>query len=181
MKILPTISLPARKTKGSSIAEFAPMLFVLLLIVLFPMIDFIAMGLGYCCANTLNAIQLREACVTRATAARDTGGPIKRTLVDNWRNTGIGAFTKPVAGSIVTRVNYYQGTSANDIICEVDTSMSIDPFLQMPIPFLGGLPGLNAPCPYRFVSQQLLEDPNNFDLMNTTQNPPVRATLPSTE
>ncbi len=167
-----------RKEVGSSIAEFGPVLFIILVVVLFPMIDFVALGLTYNCGNMLNAWQLRESAVTKATTARKDDGPIKKTIVDNWRTKGIGAFAKVDPNSISTKVNYQSAGVGNDITVEVVTKMTADPFL--PVPFFVKVPGLNESVPFQYATQQLLEDPLNYDLTDTT-DPTKAANLPNKE
>jgi hypothetical protein len=167
-----------RRAHGSSIAEFGPVLFIILVVVLFPMIDLVALGLTYNCGNMLNAWQLRESAVTRATLARNNTGPIKKTIVDSWRTKGIGAFAKVDPASISTKVNYASAGVGNDISVEVVTKMTADPFL--PVPFFVKVPGLNESVPFQYSTQQLLEDPLSYDLTDTT-DPTKAANLPNKE
>lgn len=168
-----------RKTTGSSISEFGPVLFVVLLFICFPLLDLIALGLEYCCGSMLNHTQLREAAVTKATSARKDDGPIKKTCVDQWQANGIGKFTK-IVGNVTTKVNYLSTgiAGSKDAVVELVTTMTVSPFLT--IPFLP-LPGCGAPVTFTYRTQNLLEDPRNFDLTKDQGGTQVPATLPDNE
>lgn len=152
-----------RKARGSSISEFGPVVFVLFIVIFFPLLDLLALGLTYTCGTMLNQAQLREAVLTKGSVARGANGIIKKDIVDAWKNKGIGIFTKADPASIKTKVSYLQPfAGSTDVLVSVSTELTAQPFLNIPFP--AAVPGLNAPVPFAYTSQQLLENPQNYDL-----------------
>lgn len=152
----------SRNRKGSSMSEFAPSLFILLIFLTFPMFDLIGFGATYFCGYTLNSLQLREAAVTPASQALRPSGVIKKDLPERFSKTGLGAFAQVI--NVKTDVSYLAGHKdprsefAADATVSVSTEITSRPFLT--IPFFTGIPGLGSPFTLKFASTRPLEDPN---------------------
>lgn len=147
-----------RSKRGGTIADFAPAMFILFVIITFPLIDLLCVALVYNAASILNTNQAREAALEPFSEARDNpAGMVQKTLVDNWKNNGIGKFCK-IQGDPQTTVRYKTG-SAGDKLVEVTTAVVVSPLV--PVPFFVGVPGLNAPVPLQFTTQRVVENPDN--------------------
>ena len=79
-----------RKQRGSAISEMAPALFLLLVVAVFPVLDLIFDGLGYCACVTLNNLQLREAVRVPKSQATDPNGTVQLEIPNNWRASAFG-------------------------------------------------------------------------------------------
>jgi len=144
----------SRRKRGSAIAELGPALFILLLAGVFPMLDLIFAGVGYCAGYTLSDLELRE-------AARLPKSQLEAALVQicyEWRTSGIGQFAG-VVGDPQADFNYYtdnQGGGPNLNYVTVTTTVQIKPLL--PIPFVPGVPALSVPATYTYNGRRILEN-----------------------
>lgn len=149
-----------RKNTGSSIADFAPALFVLLVVIMFPLMDLLAVAVVYNCGSVLNGSQTREAALEPFAEARDNpNGFVQKGIVDQWAQGGLGRFCKLQAPPQTT-VTYKDGL-AGDKIVVVTTNITASPFLNIGIPFLPAVPGLNAPVTFTYSSEHIVENPEN--------------------
>ncbi len=145
-----------RGKRGSAIAEMGPALFILLLAGVFPMLDLIFAGVGYCAAYMLSDLELRE-------AARLPKSQLEAALVQicyDWRTSGIGQFAG-VVGDPQSDFGYYtdsQGSGPPLTYVTVTTKVQIKPLL--PIPFIPGVPALSVPASYTFNGRRILENGN---------------------
>lgn len=151
-----------RSSFGGTIAETGPALFILLLMLFFPLLDLVAMGASYMSCVTLNDLQLREASLLPKAEAQSDTGAVKKKIPDDWKSKGIGAFVgleKPVE----TTVDYVTGTKdkheRQDMLVRVTTNVRCRPFLT--IPFFPGIPGLGAPMDFRIQTERLVENYHN--------------------
>jgi hypothetical protein len=146
--------LPAHKTvrrqRGSALSEFAPALFLIIIIGLFPVLDAIAMGIDYAAIFYLNELQLRDAQKLPRSQATALSGRIIAEIPIEWQATMLAAlYDRDKA--LTTAVDYqpvpWTPVGANQSInfwfVTVSTTVSFRPFLA--IPFFHGIPGLNAP------------------------------------
>ncbi len=141
-----------RRTKGSAITETGPALFLLLIVILFPLIDLLYMGVAFAIVWYLNHLEVRELSV-RIPAECVTA----LTNVDQiFTSTGFGTFIgltmpriqHPLPGSAT-----YSGTPRM-VTCT--TVATVDPLLT--IPFFTGIPGLNQTCTFQVTSTRLQEE-----------------------
>ncbi len=144
---------------GSSIAEFGPVLFILLIMIAFPLIDLLAVALFYNAGSVLNGSQVREAALEPYTQVNSTSGFVKQAIVDQWIQGGLGRFCK-LAQPVDTQVIYKTGV-AGDKIVVLTTSIVVSPLVNIGIPFLPGVPGINAPVPFSYTSEHVVENPEN--------------------
>lgn len=151
-----------RQETGSKIPEFAVCLFVLVLLIFFPMVDFIGLFATYFTGIVLVNQQAHEAAMLNFRIARDPQGPILQDLPRSWKASALGNFAN-VVGAIDTNIGYGAGVSDEfgfeykEIL--VVTRMWVRPFISCPFPM--PVPGLNAPVELVLRSRRLIEDPTN--------------------
>ncbi len=143
-----------RNKRGSAISEFAPALFLLLVVAVFPVLDLIFDGLGYCACVTLNNLQLREAVRVPKSVASNPQGSVQQDIPNSWRNSTFGGLA-PLMADPNTQVSY--DIVAGTAVVEVATSVSVRPLLV--VPFFPNVPGLSAPMSFTITSSRMLENP----------------------
>jgi hypothetical protein len=152
-----------RNHRGSSIAEFAPALLILVILIFFPTLDILCLCFDYGVVALLNYNQSREASLLPYEKANDPSGPVKKEIPDTWRRTGLATFVK-VVGDPDTTISYRNGQSNGDSTTEkiviVTTNVVCDPFVHVPIPGVK-VPGLNAPMKFSATSERPMENPDN--------------------
>src|SRR5205823_1367132 len=124
----------------------------LLIMIFFPMLDLISMGVAYGSCMFLNSAQVKQAALIPSADAQSTTGIVKKTLVDVWLSQGLGRFVK-IAAYPKTDVSYRDGetdptTHIKDKIVRVNTTFSCNPFITVPAPPILGIPGLSAPMTF---------------------------------
>jgi hypothetical protein len=144
-----------RKQRGSAMSEMAPALFLLLVVAVFPVLDLIFDGLGYCACVTLNNLQLREAVRVPKSQATDPAGTVQLEIPNNWRASALGGLA-PLMSDPVTEVTY--DVVAGNAMASVSTTLSVRPL--MVIPFFPNVPGLSAPMPLTITTSRILENPS---------------------
>src|SRR6185437_9350629 len=147
-----------RSMRGSALTEMGPALFILLMMIFFPMLDLMGMAASYCSGMYLNMMQVKEAAVCQASDAQSNSGQVKKGVVDNWLQHGIGVFVKTTSypGGNNTKVVYTNGqldpqTKIMDKFVTVTTTVTCQPFLT--IPFWFPVPGLSAPMTFVYSAQ----------------------------
>lgn len=160
LKRRPACAADLERARGASIAEFPVIMLFTVLLLFFPALDLLFLGIAYSAGSTLSDLQLRQAALIRYTQAEDPDGPVRKLIPDQWKNSGLGRFAK-VQGNIETVVAYKDGaTDENGLvekIVQVTTTFQVDPFLNIPIPI--SIPGLNAPATLTFAGERPMEDP----------------------
>lgn len=164
MKASSTVSKTFRRNRrASTLAEFAPAIFILLLVIFFPVLDLISICFNYGVIMVLNSNQTHEASLLASEKAQDPNGAIKKGIPDQWLKTGLGKFVK-VKGYPKTDVSYRSSQDNQDSTSEkaviVSTTVACDPFVFIPIP-LGQIPGLNSAMTLNATSERPMEDPDN--------------------
>jgi hypothetical protein len=154
------------RERGSALNEIGPALFILLIFIFFPCLDLLSMAAGYASCMYLNQLQAKEAAVDPASDAKVQSGKVRKTVVDNWLQNGVGRFVKTTSYPNTT-VSYHDGqtdptTKITDKIVTVTTTIECLPFLT--IPFFFPIPGLSAPMSFTFSTNATMENP---DLVNT--------------
>jgi hypothetical protein len=163
---------PTRRAKGSAISEFGPALFLLLILLFFPMLNLISLALCYCDCLYLNALLLRQAAVENVlTLNTGTQPPTLQVnpdpavtakvqndlnqIINQW-SAGFGKFaitsTIPVA---TTSIDLSEGTSKVQYI-HVTLTCQCKPLVAMPL--FVGVPGLSAPMTFQFNRSQIIEN-----------------------
>lgn len=158
------LSKPNRRNKhgGTSLAEFAPALIVLLIFIFFPVLDLLTVCFDYAVLMVLNYNQIHEAALIPSEQANDPVGVVKKGVVDQWQK-GMGNFVK-LSGSPQTTVSYADGSQRDDKtldkVVTITTNIDCNPFVPVPVPGLT-VPGLNAPMTLSVTTQRPMEDPDN--------------------
>ena len=135
-----------RDSRGNQISELGPALFIILIVILFPLMLLIYLGLGYACGWYLNHMSTRAAAIV-------VPGQMQNAMDAQqaaWEATGLAAFTKAtVISNTATRVNI-DGDPEDDIV-RVTTRIQIEPLVIVPfIPL--------RPLPFQFVSERPVEE-----------------------
>jgi hypothetical protein len=152
----------SRNCRGSAIAEFGPALFVLLLLMFFPVLDLLSVCFDYGVVALLNYNQTHEASLLPSEKANDPNGPVKKDIPEAWQHTGLATFVK-VVGSPKTTISYRDGQSngsTTEKIVIVNTTVVCAPLIFLPIPVVK-VPGLNAAMNLSPTSERPMENADN--------------------
>lgn len=135
-----------RNRKGNQISELAPALFIILVVILFPMVILLYMGIGYACGWYLNHMSTRAAAIVRPA---DMQSAIDSQR-DAWLATGLASFTRAsVLSNTAQRLNVDPDPELD--IVRVTTNIQIEPLVMVPfIPI--------QPIPFQFVSERPIEE-----------------------
>ncbi|HEY9774962.1 MAG TPA: hypothetical protein V6C81_14455 [Planktothrix sp.] len=118
------------KRGGGFAVEFGPALFVILIMFLIPAINFVQMGLVYCCGWYANHVATREAACagpTKAQAAADSA-------VQAWASTGLDSLIHaPVpTNTVVCPTGQDIDGDGKPDFCQCTTVVKATPFFPMP-------------------------------------------------
>ncbi len=142
-----------RGVRGSSLAEFAPALFILFFFALFPAIDLASVGVSYCACISLVDLQLREAAKVPRSQAIDPNGAVQSSIPNSWRPTIMGGAAN--VDIPITQVEYNPGIG--NVYVTVTTTFNIHPMLT--VPFFPKVPGLGAPFVTTISKSRIMENP----------------------
>ncbi|HEY9713690.1 MAG TPA: hypothetical protein V6C72_09480 [Chroococcales cyanobacterium] len=150
-----------RSKKGQQSIEIAPAILVLFVIILFPVLDLLYLGVAYAAGWYENHLACRE-CACRspdvgtstpgdqAGSAAFAGSPLANfigatNIVNDESNNFGGAVAVPA-------------NPAQPPVCKVQTTMTVKPFL--PVPWFKAVPGINAPITFTYYSERPQEEPD---------------------
>jgi len=158
-----------RKARGGSqIAEFAPSLIILFLVILFPMLDIMYIAMGYCAGWYLNHITSRGCSTVPFTGTPATGGPYPASVITNLNNVWLGtsfssfcgasivsngASAVPVAGVTDTMS---EANNLPTLMVEASTSVKVQPFFTLPTMWLMSslqIDGLTRPVTFNYFDR----------------------------
>ncbi len=89
-----------RKARGGSqIAEFAPALLILFIVILFPMLDVMYLGMGYCCGWYLNHMTSRG-CSTVPPTTPGVAYTYPASVVTNLNNVWLASSFQTFTGAL---------------------------------------------------------------------------------
>lgn len=174
-----------RKRRGSSIAEFGPVLFVFFFFALFPALDLMAVAVG---TASISLAARQGASAAASSADYGTGLTAMERELTNVKNSGFGHFLniRPVAGynscggdlwieqtDINTKVLQYCGpnkkaptpidTDNNIYEYACPAVFQIGPLCNLgAIPFIGSVPGLGPPAQVKYVATVSVEYPTGL-------------------
>jgi hypothetical protein len=148
-----------RKRTGSAIAETGPALFVLLVMIFFPMLDLLAMGMQFCCSWYLNHEASHELSVSKFA---DWGVALDQ-LKTKFDSTGIPKFIHMTGGSH-SYTSVPAGASGDPAQVNCTTAVTCTPFLYIPMFF--PVPGVNQPMTFSFTTVSTWE---TFDKTDAAQ------------
>lgn len=141
-----------RRKKGSAITEFGPALFLFIIIIFFPMLDFLGLCAAYCAGWYCNFMACRELSVRK----KDEGlnGTVFTEVNGNLFTSGLVHFIGiKTEADLVHTASYPDPATTGqqpEVVCT--TNIKATPFIT--IPFWGNVPGLNAPMDFVIVSSR---------------------------
>ena len=138
--------------RGSAIIETGPALFVLFILILFPLIDLLGISAQYGAGWYLNQMVTRELACCREQKL-DGGTPAAAVKAD-FLKTGIGNFLK--AEKIQQKVIYTNPPAPDMPSVTCTTTIKATPFIYVPLPF--DVPGVSAPLEIQYCCARLRED-----------------------
>ncbi len=161
-----------RNCFGASQVEFAAVFAVFILIILFPMFNFIALAAMYAAGAALNYDSCREASLVSDTGSVNGAQHVDATAADAaaardlrvknveaaWGQTGLGQFVKTNGGPGApthTIVVTPAAAPSTDEYLRLTTDINVDPFLN--IPWFTNAPGFNAPMHFTYSQERLVE------------------------
>lgn len=142
-------------------AEFALALGVILVLILFPFIDFLFYSFTYGAGYFLNHAQLRQAALTKNA---DVDAEMAQ-ITQDWAATGMGQFVSKGQKAPVTVVSYKQTGVGTDVEVTVTTTVTANSL--MTIPGLSHIPGFGTPIKFVFSGQRLLENSSDYTAPKT--------------
>lgn len=148
------MKLRLRSRRGSAITETGPALFVLLVLIFFPLIDVLGICANYCFCFLLHNAELREIALRRPIAAEATQA--LQRVDGEFTNTSFANFLR-LSPSDVTHVGPTWVTHPdNSMTVQLQTKVTCEPFLR--IPFFFAIPGLSADLPFQFTTTRPQEE-----------------------
>ena len=143
----------SRRKNGEAIAETGPALFVLLILIFFPLLDVLGMSAQFAAAWYLNQAVTRELACVREQGA--DGGASAQAITNDWRTTGIGHFVNP--RNVVHQVAYQAGAGSGDVpTVRCTTTVTVPPFIS--VPWFTPIPGVSADMTISFSNVRPRED-----------------------
>lgn len=150
-----------RRRRGSAITETGPALFLLFIIIFFPMIDLLELAVGYIMSGIYHDYMLRELSLSAPPGA--TTDPAIQTqtaaiqkINTDFQNSTFFNFLKMTPGDLQVSNIQYLPNPSNANIVQCTTTCRIQPFIS--IPWWTNVPGLNAPFPFIITSQRPQEE-----------------------
>jgi hypothetical protein len=144
----------ARRKRGAAIAETGPALFLLLIIIFFPMLDLLEMGAAYVFASIYHDYMIRELAIRTPEA---NGNAAAKAKIDTeFRSSGFFSFLKMTNDDMKVDSVEYLPNMTNPTQIQVATSVTVRPFIN--IPFFSTVPGLGAPVVFKLASQRPQEE-----------------------
>ena len=147
-----------RNKRGQVISETGPALFVLFVMILFPLLDLLYMGLAFGIVWYLNYLEVRELAVR---IPEETAQVIQE-VDGNYVTTGLGRFVGLSTASITHPIT---GQASRDPVAPppeepqyvtCTTQAQVNPFLNLP--FVIPVAGINAPVVFTVTSTRLQEE-----------------------
>ena len=149
-----------RGCRGSAITETGPAIFLLIVIIFFPMLDLLEMGVGYIMSSIYHDHMIRELALSAPPSAppdpaiQNQAQAITKVNTE-FKNSGFFNFLKMTQNDLqVSNITYIPPNNPNIVQCT--TTCMVQPFIS--IPWWSQLPGLNAPFPFTITSQRPQEE-----------------------
>lgn len=136
---------------GGQIAELAPAIFLILIVLVFPIVEFLYLGSAYCFGWYLNYLVVRETAqyAPNNIAGRDAA---INAITSQWRN-GLGKFTGSNATNLAP---IYQPNPTTPETVNVTTRVLVRPFVR--VAFFDSVPGLGAPVLFVYNGRATQEE-----------------------
>ena len=157
-----------RNRRGQAIAETGPALFVLLIMIFFPLMDVLAMGLQFCCSWYLNHEASHELSVSKFA---DWSMALDQ-LKTKFDSTGIPKFAHMKSGTH-KYTSTAAGPSGDPAQINCTTSVTCSPFLYIPMFF--PVPGVNQDMTFSFNTISTWETFDKTDAAQAGQTTQTKA------
>lgn len=150
-----------RRCRGSAISETGPALFLLFIIIVFPMIDLLALAAGYVMSGIYHDHMTRELALSAPPGvAPDPAIQSQATAIQKinteFQNSSFYNFLKMSPSDLSVSNIQYLPSPSNPNIVQCTTRCLVRPFIN--IPWWDQVPGLNAPFPFTQTSQRAQEE-----------------------
>lgn len=160
-----------RLSRGGTLAEFGPALFVLFMVFFFPFLNLLGLALSYADCLYLDFMLLRQAALENVllldkstnppsfqpdySCSTDANGSLNK-IIQAWRTNGLGQFAS--TGSVPRQKIWVDLTEGSNKLKYVHLELQVDvrPFLQIPFPIK--VPGLNAPVTFNYNGRSVIEN-----------------------
>lgn len=141
---------------GGQIAELGPALFLILIVLVFPIIEFLYLGSAYCFGWYLN-YEVTRLAAQYAPPPNDTGprDDAITQFTTQWRNS-LGRFTGSNATNLAPVYQFQPGPPPFAESVRVTTRVLVRPFVY--VAFFNGVPGLGAPVQFVFNGRATQEE-----------------------
>lgn len=160
-----------RSRRGSSIAEFAPALYFLLIVAFFPMVDLIGLLLSYADCQYLHFTLVRQAALENVLTLNTATSPASLNVDTSFVTNPSGTFQGLITGWY-NGIGHFTTRSLNDISVQASVDLTVGSptlkFVQVvttvvcnpvvPIPFPIGLPGFNQPATFTMSGKSVIEN-----------------------
>lgn len=133
----------SRRKKGSAITEFGPALFLFIVIIFFPMLDFLGLCAAYCAGWYCNFMACRELAVRKQAEEAQVYTEVNGNLFASGIVPFIGVKTQ---ADLTHTATYTPASNGMQPMVTCTTNINATPFIS--IPWWGSVPGLNAPMPF---------------------------------
>lgn len=149
-----------KRRLGSAIAETGPALFLLFILVFFPLTDACYMLAGYMFAYFLHNTEARE-CSVRKPDNNQSANYVKIADDDFFNNAGgMAAFLRLNGANRYTRISHngplYTTGAAGPGNMSLTTTVKVQPWFYLPL--CAGIPGLGADMPVSFTTNKPQEE-----------------------
>lgn len=175
-----------RNALGSSIAEFGPILFIFFLIILFPLIDLIAVAWGYCTcymattqaanrASSSNNVDRAQQAIIKVLRKAYQGGFGQFAVVDPVGGLGrsgahMWVVRTPFAGGPAEYLGPDSSLDPTEVPdparyvyeYQVTTKQKVGPFIMIPTNMLVDIPGLSSPFEITVTACSVVEHPEGL-------------------
>lgn len=134
--------LTARKSTGSTLAQFAPCLLIAL-VILFAMMDMTAVAAGYAIAGNYTSLEVRNLAATDSTAPADVLPAVHANILEAMKRDSVTLFLfhgVPDTSRFVSTVTVH-GNAAPYTVTD-SAVFRVPPFIA--IPCIPGVPGLST-------------------------------------
>lgn len=148
-----------RSFRGSAISEFGAAIFLLLVIILFPLINLIYLGAGYAASWYLNNLEVRELAVRNPAQAQTVLTEVDQT----WASSGLARFVGAGLNDVTHPGGVLYDPSSSDptdtqAFVKLTTQVTVKPFLHLALPLFQDIPGIGAPIKFAFVDRRPQEE-----------------------
>ncbi|MBX9685615.1 MAG: hypothetical protein K2X27_02870 [Candidatus Obscuribacterales bacterium] len=150
-----------RSATGSAITETGPALFLLIVLIFFPMLDLISLGAGYIMSGIYHDYMIRELALSAppgsgADSSIQSKDKAIQKINKDFETSSFFNFLRMSPGDASVVSVQYLPDDTNPTTVQCKTRCVIQPFIS--IPWWTNLPGLNAPINFEMETQRPQEE-----------------------